>query len=364
MLRNVLSRNIPDGAQPIVPISWYYRTLPVQPVTVGATLVYSVSLPLVSTYTWRFVELHVWPYPVKNGYCSIELPQTVLHNTARDQVVINPQCMGEKPVVCTTHAIHMAEQYPCIQGLLRDIPFYDKTCYIKYSHSVPAPPAYFTETTPEEQAGQDVLYQTSLNVHVLITRSVTVTLRCHGLPTQTLDIPRGIFVISLVYPCTLWTPNWLINSEFSFFSNMTLDSNFVFKLPSAPYFQRLLLDNLTDKFKHLDFDYDKPQRVRISDLDYVPLPEPIQDQMTWYWYLFLLVLLSIPVAWCCWRYRQRCWSRGLRQEVIQPTSEPSEQVEMATTPDSTQVLKAETSQTPLYRLYPMIPSNENETSSR
>ena len=37
---------------------------------------------------------------------------------------------------------------------------------------------------------------------------------------------------------------------------------------------------------------------------------------------------------------------------------------MATTPDSTQVLKAETSQTPLYRLYPMIPSNENETSSR
>ena len=129
VLRNVLSRNIPDGAQPIVPISWYYRTLSVQPVTVGATLVYSVSLPLVSTYTWRFVEIHVWPYPVKNG--SIELPQTVLHNTARDQVVINPQCMGEQPVVCTTHAIHMAEQYPCIQGLLCDIPFYDKTCYIE-----------------------------------------------------------------------------------------------------------------------------------------------------------------------------------------------------------------------------------------
>ena len=232
----------------------------------------------------------------------------------------------------------MAEQYPCIQGLLRDIPFYDTTCYIKYSHSVPAPPAYFTETTPEEQAGQDVLYQTSLNVHVLITRSVTVTLRCHGLPTQTLDIPRGIFVISLVhvvYLYTLWTPNWLINSEISFFSNMTLKSNFDFKLPSAPYFQRLLLDNLTDNFKHLDFD--KLQRVRISDLDYVPLPEPIQHQMTWYWYLFLLVLLFIPVAWCCWRYRQRCWSRGLRQEIIQPTTEPSEQVEMATTPDSTQV---------------------------
>ena len=71
--------------------------------SIDDTLVYKIQIPLVSSITWRYLQIVVWPYPVSDHFSVIQLPSSLLHDTNTDKIVHEPNCVGMAPVVCTAH---------------------------------------------------------------------------------------------------------------------------------------------------------------------------------------------------------------------------------------------------------------------
>ena len=98
VLKTILATAAPPLSTAVEPLQWYYENTFIQPLWTDQSLVYKVTLPLISTVTWRRVTVIAWPVPVGNHYVF----QTV----------------------------HVPTQFHCVYGLLRSTPVYDSHCYI------------------------------------------------------------------------------------------------------------------------------------------------------------------------------------------------------------------------------------------
>ena len=297
VLRSVLETAAPTLTTIVEPVQWYYDNLNVQPLHFERSLVFRVNLPIVETTPYRYLQFAVWPIPLQSGYLHLTLPYSVLHETVQNQVVFYHVCVGTSPIVCSSHALHDADQHQCINRLLKSEPAYDKSCYLHFSRFNPDFPVAFKNapiiTLPEKG---DILLQTDINVHVLITHGVAVTLRCQGHPAVYETVPAGVYRLSLNYPCDLKSQLWTINSQFNYVYNVTLDSSIQFELPYNSYMSPLLEMNLTHEQSNFTMFADEQEiDLQLTDLKPVEYPTAISWDFDWL-YTFALACLVLMIV--------------------------------------------------------------------
>ena len=348
VLQSVLETAAPTLTTVVEPVQWYYENLNVQPLHFERSLVFRVNLPIVETTPYRYLQFAVWPIPLQSGYLHLTLPYSVLHETVQNQVVFDPVCVGTSPIVCSSHALHDADQHQCINGLLKSEPAYDKSCYLHFSRFNPVFPVVFKNApiiTLQEKG--DILLQTDINVHVLITRGVAVTLRCQGHPAVYETVPARVYRLSLNYPCDLKSQLWTINSQFNYVYNVTLDSSIPFELPYNSYMSPLLEMNLTHEQSNFTMFADEQEiDLQLTDLRPVEYPTAISWDFDrrYTFALACLVLMIVFGIWtckrvgCCERLGARCARLGRRSMVTddgsssQRVDPPPEEIELVILP--------------------------------
>ena len=94
------------------------------------SLVYKVTLPLISKVTWRRDTVIAWPVQIVSHYVSGTLPSSVLFDTGNINLVFEPTFSH---IVSVPLIVPVAIQFSSVYELLHFTSVYDSHCYCQNS---------------------------------------------------------------------------------------------------------------------------------------------------------------------------------------------------------------------------------------
>ena len=304
ILSGILQTIKMEDVEAVSPISWYYRTLDVLPLIVNNSLVYKVNIPLVRTDPWRFMKIDVFPFPLATHYCMIQLPDSLLHNTGTDELVLSPECIGNNPIVCYSHVIRSASDYDCARSLILSNPSYSHSCYLKFSKSILHSPKRFHNGLIQPSYDTSFISEIDVNKFILITRGITLLKRCLGTPTQSIHVPKGVFQINMKFPCSLSSKLWKIYGQAEHTTNFSLTTISNFKLPNISYMESFKVKNLSVHFENLNLPPLSLPELTIDDMMTVSLPKQPNDFNLWFIMLIGVLPILFAIIYVVYQYKK------------------------------------------------------------
>lgn len=194
--RLAVSDALPQGAEFIRPLLWYYSKIDVRLISSENDLIYAVRLPLVSTRVRSAVTLIAFPMPnlPRNVTLQVELTGAVTIDvmTGQTQDLDLRACSGHDPLVCLPGptARQTSKHLSCGAALLQGSHAGDYCSLIVRKRTA------------------DHLYYHDINEYILVTWGTTLSEQCGRTRVTTLN--AGVYLIKWAKGCSLCTTDFCI----------------------------------------------------------------------------------------------------------------------------------------------------------